>query len=153
HIQRMKQILDCAQIATWEWNVQTGETKFNERWAGIVGYNLQELAPTDINTWLNLAHPDDLALSEVALNAHFSGEKPYYECEARMRHKDGHWVWVRDYGRIVSWDQSGNPEWMLGTHIDISAYKHIQAQNELLSKDLNMIMDLCPTVIYKISTD
>ncbi|WDY53736.1 PAS domain-containing protein [Vibrio fluvialis] len=153
HIQRMKQILDCAQIATWEWNVQTGETKFNERWAGIVGHNLDELAPTDINTWLNLAHPDDLALSEVALNAHFNGEQPYYECEARMRHKDGHWVWVRDYGRIVSWDQSGNPEWMLGTHIDISAYKHIQAQNELLSKDLNMIMDLCPTVIYKISAD
>lgn len=153
HVQRMKQILDCAQIATWEWNVQTGETQFSESWAGFVGYSLKELEPTDIQTWSDLVHPDDLILSEQALNAHLSGEQAYYECEVRMRHKSGHWVWVRDYGRVVSWDKQGQPEWVLGAHIDVSIYKYIQAQNELLSKDLNMIMDLCPAVIYKISAD
>lgn len=152
-IQRMKHVLDCAQIASWEWNVQTGETRFNDRWAEIVGYHLPELEPTDIDTWTKLAHPDDLKLSQQALEAHFNGEIPFYECEVRMRHKDGHWVWVRDYGRIVSFTAQGEPEWILGAHIDITGYKLIQTQNELLSHDLNMIMDLCPAVIYKMSAD
>lgn len=152
-VQRMKHILDCAQIASWEWNVQTGETRFNERWAEIIGYRLTELQPTDISTWNRLAHPDDLALSQQALEAHFNGDIPYYECEVRMRHKLGHWVWVRDYGRIVSFTAEGQPEWVLGAHIDITGYKLIQTENELLSNDLNMIMELCPAVIYQFSAD
>lgn len=153
HSQRMKQILDCAQIASWEWNIQTGEMRFNEHWARLIGYQLQELEPINIETWFHCVHPDDLPEYEAALRAHCNGEKPYYECEVRIRHKDGHWVWVRDHGRIVSRNEQGEPEWILGAHIDISVYKHVQAQNELLSNDLNMIMDVCPTVIYKISAD
>lgn len=152
-VERMKQLLDCSQIASWEWNVQTGETRFNECWADIIGYRLSELEPTDINTWTRLAHPDDLMVSQDALKAHFSGELPYYECEVRMRHKLGHWVWVRDYGRIVSYSADGEPEWILGAHIDITGYKLIQAENELLSHDLNTILELCPAVIYKLSAD
>ena len=43
--ERLKCIIDGTNIGTWEWNVQTGETTFNERWAEIIGYRLEELAP------------------------------------------------------------------------------------------------------------
>ncbi|MDT9702543.1 PAS domain-containing protein, partial [Streptomyces sp. P17] len=77
--ERLKCIIDGTNIGTWEWNVQTGETTFNERWAEIIGYRLEELAPVDINTWLNHAHPDDLRESGVRLERHFSGETPFYD--------------------------------------------------------------------------
>ena len=87
---------------TWEWNVQTGETRFNERWAEIVGATLDELSPTTIQTWADLAHPEDMARSGALLQAHFAGETAAYECEARMRHRDGHWVWVLDRGKLLT---------------------------------------------------
>jgi PAS domain-containing protein len=54
---RLRSIIDGTRIGTWEWNVQTGECEFNERWAGIAGYTLAELAPVSIQTWFGLAHP------------------------------------------------------------------------------------------------
>jgi len=124
--ERLSNILRGTDAGTWEWNVQTGETRFNERWAAIIGYRLDELEPTTIETWTRFAHPDDLALSGQRLQAHFNGESDLYECEARMQHRDGHWVWVLDRGRVRSWTADGQPEWMYGTHQDISVSKQAQ---------------------------
>ncbi len=40
---RMESIIEGTHAGTWEWNIQTGETNFNERWAEIVGFTLDEL--------------------------------------------------------------------------------------------------------------
>ncbi len=122
--QRYLNILEGTRAGTWEWNIQTGETVFNNRWAQIIGYELEELLPTTIDIWLSLAHPDDLPNSEKHLEQHFHRETEYYECEVRMKHKDGHWVWVLDRGKVLSWTNDGKPLWMFGTHQDISATKN-----------------------------
>lgn len=128
--QRLKMTLQGTNVGTWEWNVQTGETVFNRRWAEIVGYTLDELEPISIQTWVSLTHPDDLKESDQLLARHFAGETDDYECEARMRHKDGHWVWVLDRGRVLEWTEDGQPLRMFGTHLDITGRKHAQ-QREL----------------------
>ena len=124
--QRFEHILAGTNAGTWEWNVQSGETRFNDRWAGIVGYTLAELAPISIQTWSDLTHPADLARSGALLERHFAGDVDFYDCEVRMRHKDGHWVWVHDRGRVTTWTPDGKPEWMFGTHMDISRTKELQ---------------------------
>ncbi|AGX88683.1 PAS/PAC domain protein [Candidatus Symbiobacter mobilis CR] len=125
--QRLTNILWGTGVGTWEWNVQTGEMRFNERWAALIGYKLEEVGPQDINAWLRFVHPDDLADSQQALDRHFRGESEAYEHEARMRHKDGRWVWVLDRGRVNTWTQDGRPLWMAGTHYDITARKDAEA--------------------------
>lgn len=121
--QRLSSIIDGTNVGTWEWNVQTGEVVFNERWADIIGYRLDELAPLSIDTWLSHAHPDDLEHSAEMLKRHFNGEQPYYVCEARMRHRDGHWIWVLDRGKVATWTADGQPLWMYGTHQEITERK------------------------------
>jgi len=125
---RLANFLWGTNVGTWEWNVQTGETLFNERWTEIIGYTLEELQPISIDTWLNFVHPDDLPISDEALQKHFRGETDIYSCEARMRHKDGNWVWVHDHGRVVSWTSDGKPLWMCGTHLDITVRKQTEAK-------------------------
>jgi len=120
--------VDDTWLGTWAWNVQTGETRFNDHWAAIVGYQLDELSPVSIKTWLQLCHPDDLARSNHELQRHFKGETEWYEVEARMRRKDGGWVWVRDVGRLQSRDAQGRPEWMYGVHRNIDAVKAREGQ-------------------------
>lgn len=124
--QRLESIIEGTRAGTWEWNVQTGETKFNQFWAEIVGYQLDELEPISIDTWVKLAHPDDMKLSDDLLEKHFAGKLPIYECEVRMRHKQGHWVWVHDRGRVTRWSADGKPLMMFGTHQDISQRKLIE---------------------------
>jgi PAS domain S-box-containing protein len=120
---RYKSVLEGTNVGTWEWNVQTGETIFNERWAEIVGYTLEELAPISIETWMKLAHPDDLEESGKRLTTCFEKQSEFYDFEARMRHKDGHWVWVYDRGKVFEWTADGKPLWMYGTHQDITQRK------------------------------
>ena len=57
---RFANIILGTNAGTWEWNIQTNEVIFNDKWAEMLGFTLKELSPTSINTWINLAHPDDL---------------------------------------------------------------------------------------------
>ncbi|XKH02444.1 diguanylate cyclase [Marinobacter nauticus] len=123
---RLENTITGTHAGTWEWNVSTGETVFNERWAEIVGYSLAELAPISIETWASLAHPEDFKRSGELLDRHFRGELPYYECEARMRHKNGHWVWVLDRGCLMTRTDDGAPLMMYGTHQDITDRKEAE---------------------------
>ena len=143
---RLESIIEGTHAGTWQWNVQTGETLFNERWAQITGYTLDELKPISIKTWQKLAHPDDQQRSAELLERHFAGELDYYDCECRMRHKDGHWVWVQDRGRIVSHSDDGKALMMFGTHTDITerkqAEENLKTQNALLNALINSPADL-----------
>lgn len=147
--ERLANIIEGTNVGTWEWNVQTGETVFNEKWAELIGYELKELQPTSIDTWMRFAHPEDLNHSQIQLEKHFNGEADYYECESRMKHKDGHWIWVLDRGRISSRTPDGKPEWVSGTHQDITRRKqmeeHLRRNDDLLKK----LSAQVPGVIYQ----
>ena len=123
-------------MGTWRWDVQTGQTQFNELWAEIVGYTLAELAPINIQTWLSLAHPDDLKDSEVLVQKNFEGSLDYYDCECRMRHKNGSWVWVQDRGKVAEWTAEGKPLIMTGTHTDITKRKQAEKEIRRLNEEL-----------------
>ncbi len=135
---RLATILIGTGAGTWEWNVQTGSTIFNDRWAEMLGYKLEELLPISIDTWRKFTHPDDLKYSSEKLEKHLKGELDYYECEFRMKHKNGEWVWILDRGKINTWDVDGKPLFMSGTHQDITnrkiAEEKLIASESLLKK-------------------
>ncbi len=122
-INRYKKIIEGTELGTWQWNIQTGEVIFSEKWAQVLGYDLKDLEPTSIDTWAMIAHPEDHDLCNIALQEHFSGITDYYQTDSRVKHKAGHWVWVRDKGKVVSWTKDGEPEWMTGFHVDITEEK------------------------------
>lgn len=122
---RLSDIIDATRAGTWEWNLQTGECHFNERWAEIFGYTLAELSPFGIDTWAEFTHPDDYKLANRLLQEHFDGKSAYYECEIRLKHKDGHWVWIADRGRLISRTKDGKPLMISGTHMDITERKQL----------------------------
>ncbi len=137
---RLENIIRGTNAGTWEWNVRTGETVFNETWARLAGYTLEELEPVSIETWLALVHPEDAAVSEAALERHFRGEADYYDVEVRIRHKDGSWMWVHDRGRVTTWTADGAPEWMFGTHSDITPRKRAAERVQGLLHEKEMLL-------------
>lgn len=136
---RLDNFIEGGMLATWEWNVQTGETRFNSYWAKIIGYSLEEISPVSIETWVRFAHPDDLNNSNELLQKHFARETEFYSCESRMKHKNGSWVWIRDTGRVVEWTADGQPLMMFGVHVDITAEKQ---RSEQLERFFSVNLDL-----------
>jgi len=112
------------KIGTWEWNVQTGETVFDARWADIIGYTPEELSSSNMDVWKGYIHPEDLEKSETQLNMIIDKKADYFDVEYRMKHKAGHWVWVNIKGKVISWTTDGRPLLMSGMSIDITDRKH-----------------------------
>nr|WP_281201738.1 PAS domain S-box protein [Pseudohongiella acticola] len=142
--QRLASVIYGTNTGTWEWNVQAGSTVINERWADIIGYTVEELLPTNIDTWKKLTHPDDLEKTYQALSAHFEGDTEFYDTTYRMRHKLGHWVWVQDRGRLLSRSADGQPLVISGTHTDVSA--QIKSQQALHTSEARLrgLFELSP---------
>ncbi len=136
-----------ADLGLWDWNVQTGAVSFNQQWAEMLGYSLDEIEP-HVSSWERLAHPDDLAQAKELLDAHLEGCTPFYETEHRLRAKSGEWVWVLDRGKVVEWDTEGKPRRMAGTHLDITARKRLERQFAEKQKLLEAITQLVPDILY-----
>lgn len=146
-------IIDALHAGTWDWNVQTGSLKVNARWAEIIGYTLEELEPISILTWPKFAHPEDFKKSNVELRKLFSKQIDVYSFEARMKHKDGHWVWILDTGSVVEWTESGKPLRVLGAHIDVTQQRQNQIKLQENEKMIRQIMDNSNDVIYRLSCE
>lgn len=140
HRQRLAAFIDSSRLATWEWNVQTGDVIFNDRWAEMLGYALYDLLPLSFDTWLKLVHPADRVRSERLLQQHFDGELAHYELECRMQHKDGHWVWILTQGKVINRTEHGQPRLMAGTHQDISERK---ANENAITEAYSLLQRVC----------
>ena len=134
--ERTELAMASGELGLWDWNIATGETHFDQRWAAMLGENLSDLRP-HVDEWSARCHPDDLQLAQAALERHFAGETPIYQCHHRMKHRSGHWVWVMDCGRVVSRTTEGQPLRMVGMHRDTTAdylnQLHIERQATALN--------------------
>ncbi len=140
---RLEHLVSCANVGTWEWDVGAGKVTVNERWAEMLGYTKQEYSTVSIDAAFQLLHPDDLDRITDKLEQHFRSETDVYECALRMRHRHGHWVWFLDNGRVISRDAQGNPEWVFGTHTDISDLKETERNLHLaVEKERTLLREL-----------
>ncbi|MDR0809798.1 MAG: PAS domain-containing protein, partial [Gemmobacter sp.] len=123
-------IIESAKIGTWEWDINANEMQVNDRWAELIGYRVEELAPVTYDVWRSFVHPDDLSRTEALIDRQADAGQDLLEAEYRLRHKDGHWVWILDRSQVLQRNAEGRPVFMAGIEIDISDRK--QREDALL---------------------
>lgn len=111
--------LEAGQLGFWDWDVPSGRVQFGGIWAAMLGYDPSEVDP-HVQAWQKLVHPDEREAVAARLSDHLEGRSDIYECEHRLRHKDGSWRWILDRGRVVERDVEGRPLRMIGTHADVT---------------------------------
>ena len=151
--QRLSYILEGTDAGTWEWNILTGEKIYNERWAEMLGYTLKEISPVTTETVNKFVHPEDLIVSDELLAKHIRGELAYYECELRMKHKNGNWVWILDRGKVHIRDKDGRPLFISGTHQNITDRKETEQAFIDSEKNFHSIFDSSSGAIAIIDPD
>jgi PAS domain S-box-containing protein len=120
--QRLNLVLEGTQLGMWDWNPQTNEVVFDDRWANMLGYQLAEIEQ-NLSSWESRVHPDDISGCFRDIEKHIRGESEFYNNIHRMKHRDGHWVYILDRGKVVERDSEGNPVRFTGTHTDVTELK------------------------------
>jgi PAS domain S-box-containing protein len=115
-----------SQDGLWDWDPRTGEVYYSPRWKSILGYEDHEIAHR-IEEWEQRLHPEDRERVIAANQAHIDGATEHYECEYRLRHKNGTYRWILARG-VGLRDATGRAYRIAGSHVDITERK--QAEEE-----------------------
>jgi len=150
--ERKELALDGANLGSWDWDIDSGKVTFDQRWAEMLGYSLDELEP-HVDTWKNLLHPDDLEQVMLRLNNHLEGQNAFYNCEFRMQSKSGQLIWIQDRGRVTERDANGKPLRAAGTHQDITEAKRSQKLLHQREQEYRLLVENQTDLVVKIGVD
>ena len=129
--QRLDLYFECSGVGMFDHIVDPSAvpaghptTTYSNLMRSMLGYDGEHDFPNEFDSFNNSLHPDDQARVNNAFGAHLmdkTGQTPFRE-EYRLRHKQGHYIWVRAAGGTVR-DGQGNPLRACGSTFDIDQEK------------------------------
>ncbi|MFD2200767.1 PAS domain S-box protein [Shivajiella indica] len=109
----------------------------------ILGYTPSEIL-VDNPSFERLYHPADYLEARRQLKEAINNRKPY-QLTYRMRHKNGHWVNIEEFGEGVF--ENGELLYLIGFFVDISNRRKNEEQIFLHSKLQDLLMKISSTYI------
>jgi len=122
--ERFELALCGSKTSILDWNMVTGTLYISPTWKEMLGYRENEL-PDSVDIWKRLVHPQDLEMVRRLMWEQIDQSSDIFENNHRLRHKEGHWVWVLVRARII-YNEEGKAVRMVGTHTDITKEKELQ---------------------------
>ncbi len=141
--ERMELALKGSKTSVLDWDFTDNSIYISPSWKEMLGYTNEEL-PNSTSTWKQRVHRDDKKKVLALLKKHQSEKIEYFENTHRLKHKDGHWVWVLGRAKIL-YDENGKKVRMVGTHTDITKEKELQLTYYYQSQMIEQINDSVTT--------
>lgn len=146
--QRWQFALEGSGEGVWEYNFITKEAFFSTQYKRLLGYNDENFSNKSTE-WILRVHPDDIHLIEETEKKYRAGHIAGHHREYRMRHKNGHYIWILDRGTVISRTEDGNVEKIIGTHSDITQRKLNELALEQSEKQFRSLSENIPGVAYQ----
>jgi diguanylate cyclase (GGDEF)-like protein/PAS domain S-box-containing protein len=118
--------LESAGQGVWDVDVRANRVFYSPVWKAMFGYAPDEFGDRT-SDWEERIHPEDAERVRGMTADCLAGRIPLFECEYRMRHRDGYWKWVLDRGRVIERDRDGAPLRMIGVLTDVTKRKEAEA--------------------------
>jgi len=122
NVERLQIVFDGTEDGFWDWDIEKDEIFYNRRYYEIFGFRNGELK-SDIATWQNRIHPDDVNRVIEELYAHLDGKTENFRSEYRFLTKNNGYKWIFDKGKVAIRDENNNPLRFAGTISDIGERK------------------------------
>jgi two-component system, sensor histidine kinase and response regulator len=94
---RLERALRGTQDGLWEIDLLTNVSWYGLRFGELLGYSVEELGSSHEH-FVTLIHPEDRERVGLAMDDHLE-QRAVYDLEFRVRHKDGHYEWMRARGQ------------------------------------------------------
>ncbi|ABL99200.1 two-component regulator propeller domain-containing protein [Shewanella amazonensis] len=129
--QRLQQALSSSGDEFWDWEIAAQRlTRSNT----YLSYPPQELNLA--NTLLVVIHPDDVAKVRAAMDDCLYRGVDEFEVSYRGRTGEDQWLWVLNHGKVISRDETGRPERIMGTVKNIQRLKEAEEALRELNAEL-----------------
>jgi diguanylate cyclase (GGDEF)-like protein/PAS domain S-box-containing protein len=125
--ERLTLVARATTDTVWDWNVRTNALWWGGRFREVLGLPHYTKVP-HTDAFVARLHPEDRERVVSSLQATVHGSADTWECEYRIRHEDGHYLWMLDRGFVIR-DAQGQALRMVGGMADISERKLV-AQEE-----------------------
>jgi PAS domain S-box-containing protein len=122
---RLRTTLESTRIGAWDWDLERDQWHASPTYFTQLGYE-PVAGPSDRAVWLERIHPGDRQDVADRIGEVLRGSDALYEYEARIRHADGAYRWIRVLGKVVARDGKGGATRMLGVRTDISDAKRAE---------------------------
>ena len=124
--------LEGAGDGVWEYDLETHRVFYSRQYKKMLGYEDDEFK-NDQAEWISRVHPDDQKQLEETVQNYLDNKINSHVREYRIKHKDGHYLWILDRGMVISRTFSGRPKRVIGTHADITERKKIESEYKRMS--------------------
>jgi PAS domain S-box-containing protein len=98
----------------------------------------------------DLIHPDDVDFAVATLNACVHTSKKFAHT-ARVRHRDGHYLWLRTNGYVV--DDEQGIQWIDSVHFDVSDAKTLELALQDQQRQFQTLVSNIPGVVFRLRMD
>ncbi|MBP5974044.1 PAS domain S-box protein [Brasilonema sp. CT11] len=150
--ERLRLALTAANQGLYDLNIETEEVVVNPEYALMLGYDPATYHVTK-SKWIESLHPDDREPVVAAYNACITGEVPSYQAEYRQRTQNGQWKWILAVGKIVSWNESGEPIRALGVCTNIDDCKQAEAALQASEAELRALISAIPDPLFVLTAE
>jgi PAS domain S-box-containing protein len=137
----LRGIMEGADVGIWEWNMKSNTLHVGGKWAEMLGRDADAPADFAFSDFLELVHPDDLTKLPDPKQQYADVGDGFSQLEFRMRHDDGHYIWILSRSRVTEWGPNGEPMVMAGVHLDLSERKRLERQLQAGRAYLSEVMD------------
>jgi PAS domain S-box-containing protein len=150
-LEKFDHFMSISNQGMWEWNFETNKSIYSYNWARMLGFTNDEISE-DLDFWKKNVHPEDISKIVSNLENYISGKIHCYEGEARIKHKEGHYIWVK-YSGLLKRNSDGTPQKIIGTHIDISELKEKEILLKLSESKFRFIAENTSDIICQHNLD
>ncbi len=147
--QKLKTIIDTANIGITLSDIEGNYYMFNEWWAEYLGYSIIELMR---KSNIELTYQDDLEKTLENFNKVKSKEIDKYRFEKRYLRKDGNIVWC-DVSVAPVFDENDNILYLVSMINDVNERKLAEEKIRQTTIQLRQIIDLVPSFIFAKDVD
>lgn len=130
---RLRLALAAGRMATWDWNIKTGQQVWSDSMYEMMGFGLGGTS-REFGAWNDRIHPDDLPIVEKSVR-HALKTGAHYSAEYRILKGDGTLGWFSSLGQ-VEYGEDGKPFRMVGVFAEITARKTAEAELAKAHQDL-----------------
>ncbi|MEB3289523.1 MAG: PAS domain-containing protein [Leptolyngbya sp.] len=126
----------------------------SESGASLLDYTAAEILAMGADLVPNLVHPDDhLSFAAYIDQLDQSPEGTSLTFEYRVRHRDGHWLYLLLRGQAYTRDEQGHIQQFLGSVLDITSRKQTEANLQASEARFEMIANLIPDFLWESEPD
>jgi len=136
---RLEFAIESNKDAVWEWSATTNSFYVSSRWYDISGYKDYDLSIRKSLLKKYIFDDDRKKVIKFFVDS-FRKQKKYIDVSYRVKHKDGHEIWIRTRAK-VKYDENFTVQQITGTHSDITQEKEIAIENAQQAQIIRQIHD------------